>query len=56
VDNPNYTLRIMDDKLVKQVAQGRGDLTWQAKSGTWYVAVCPNPDAPEGFQLRVFAL
>lgn len=56
VDSRNYTLRIMDGKLVKQVAQGKGALTWEAKSGTWYVAVCPNPEAPEDFELRVSAL
>ncbi|MFP4213743.1 MAG: hypothetical protein ACLFRL_06490 [Desulfohalobiaceae bacterium] len=51
--NADYTLRVMDSELEQQVAQGQGSLTWDAGAGTWYIAVCPNPDAPREFELQV---
>ena len=48
-----FMVRIMDSELVEQVAHGRGKVTWDGGTGTWYVAVCPNPNAPDEFRLGV---
>ena len=53
IANEDYTLRIMKGDLSLQVAHGRGGLTWNAEPGTWYVAVCPNPEAPDNYQLSI---
>jgi CubicO group peptidase (beta-lactamase class C family) len=54
--NEDYTLRVMDSDLVQQVAWDRGALSWEAEAGTWYIAVCPSPNAPQDFKLKVSAL
>jgi hypothetical protein len=51
--NEEFMLRIMDGDLVEQVAQDRGKVTWEGDAGTWYVAVCPGPDAPAEFDLSI---
>ncbi len=45
----------MDSKLQNQVSQGKGGLTWEAPSGTWYLALCPHPDAPLDYTLSITA-
>ncbi|MFP4657794.1 MAG: serine hydrolase domain-containing protein, partial [Desulfonatronovibrionaceae bacterium] len=52
----DYVLRVMDGDLVHEVIRGQGSLTWEAGPGTWYIAVCPTPDAPAEFWLRLSAL
>lgn len=54
--NKEFMLRIMDGDLVEQVAQDRGKVTWEGDAGTWYVAVCPGPDAPAKFDLSISEL
>lgn len=53
MDSEKFTLRVMDSGLQAPVAQGKGSLTWDAGPDTWYVAVCPHPDAPQDFQLSI---
>ena len=53
MDSEKYTLRVMARDLQAPVAQGKGSLSWDAGPNTWYVAVCPHPDAPQDFQLSI---
>ena len=53
MDSDQYTLRVMDSNLQTSVAQGVGDLTWQAPSGTWYLALSAHPDARLDYELSI---
>jgi hypothetical protein len=54
VNSDDYTLRIMDEQLISVEAKGKGSLEWDSKPGTWYIAVAPNPDAPNEYQLSIY--
>ncbi|MGM0611476.1 MAG: serine hydrolase domain-containing protein, partial [Thermodesulfobacteriota bacterium] len=51
--NEEFMLRVMDGDLVEQVAHDRGKVILDGDAGTWYVAVCPGPDAPAEFDLEI---
>lgn len=53
VDNENYTLRILGQELKSVAAKDKGSLQWNAEPGTWYLAVAPNPDAANAFELSI---
>jgi hypothetical protein len=44
----------MDEQLISVEAKGKGSLEWDSKPGTWYIAVAPNPDAPNEYQLSIY--